>query len=63
MGRVFVEEFAKRGLNVAVISNQKEQFEKQAKYLTDKYSSIQAKYIYADFTGWLKILGNIYIFE
>lgn len=51
MGMCYVEEFARRGLNVVCISNEKHKFESQKKYIEQKYSPIKARFIYADFNG------------
>lgn len=51
MGKCYVTELAKRGLNVVVISNEKHKFDSQKKYIEEKYAPVKAKFIYADFTG------------
>lgn len=58
MGRVFVEEFAQRGLNVVVISNEREKFANQKKSLEERYS-IETKFIYADFSGMRRYTINL----
>ena len=50
IGKSYVENFAKQGLNVVLISRSFEKLEEQSKHLQEKYS-ILTKVIAVDFTG------------
>jgi 17beta-estradiol 17-dehydrogenase / very-long-chain 3-oxoacyl-CoA reductase len=50
IGKAYVEQIAKRGLNVVLISRSLDKLQEQAREISEKYS-VAAKVIAADFTG------------